>query len=98
MTLPASRPRLMRGALSLAVALVLGAPGLANAADFTTSFESGQPQAGAGADDIALRVGTGPAEPYAAKPNAGYSGVKALRFDARTGGRSKLFDVDVTVD
>ena len=97
MTLPASRPRPMRGALPLAVALVIGAPCMANAADFSTSFETGQPQAGAGANGIELRVGPGPAEPYAARPNAGYSGVKALRYAAHASGRNKLFDVDVTV-
>lgn len=88
-----SRPH----ALAWAVALGLAAPGLAGATDFSTSFEAGQPQAGAGENGTALSVGAGPAEPYAAKPNAGYSGVKALRYAARTSGRSKLFDVDVTV-
>ncbi|MBN6150714.1 GH92 family glycosyl hydrolase [Xanthomonas sp. AmX2] len=83
--------------LAAAIALGVGAAGAASAADFSTSFEAGQRQARAGDSGIELYVGNGPAEPYAAKPNAGYSGAKALRYAAKAGGRSTLFDVDVTV-
>ncbi|ASR44234.1 alpha-1 2-mannosidase [Xanthomonas citri pv. mangiferaeindicae] len=85
-------------ALRLAAVLLLAMPGAAAAqADFATSFEHGQPQPPT-ADDQGVRVevGVGPADPYAAKPSVGYTGLRALRYRGNDG-RVRLFDVDVRI-
>lgn len=87
-----------RGSLfSIAVVLACVAPLPVGAATgFSSSFEEGQPlPVSAAAGDVQIAIGTGPAAPYAAKPNAGYSGAHALRYDSRgAGGRRTLFSSD----
>lgn len=66
---------------------------------FSTSFEPDQPAPAASAGEaVRVDIGTGPAQPYAAKANVGYSGLRALRYEAEgAGGRTRLFEVDVPV-
>jgi len=100
MTLSHLRP--VRRALPLALALACASIALPAAAQgLQTSFESGQPAPAAAAGDGALqvRIGSGPAAPYAAKPGVGYSGLHALHY-ASTGGeaRRQLFKTDLTIE
>ncbi|WP_093140340.1 GH92 family glycosyl hydrolase [Pseudoxanthomonas sp. GM95] len=88
-----------RALLSLAVSAALSLPAVASAqVGFSSSFEEGQPPLAAGkADGLQLRVGSGPKAPYAAKPEAGYTGTHALAYQG-SGGRRALFKVDATID
>ncbi len=82
----------------VAAIAAVGSP-QARAGVFDTSFEDGQPQAIAqGQGSLAVEVGSGPDAPYAAKPDAGYSGQQALRYEATESGRRRLFDVDVRIE
>ncbi|WP_020655106.1 GH92 family glycosyl hydrolase [Massilia niastensis] len=73
----------------------------AGAADtrFSTSFESGDPApATLAGEGVRVELGDGPERPYAAKPRAGYSGARALRYSAGgSGGRLQLFPVDIVI-
>ena len=89
-------PRLLRGSLACAVALVLGSPA-ALAADFQSSFEPGQPAPQSASGGPSVKVGDGPQAPYAAKAKVGYSGLHALAYDG-SAGRTTLFKVDATID
>ena len=82
--------------------LCAAAAGAAHAgeADFTTSFEGGDPRPAAidASGGVQVETGNGPAAPYAAKKGVGYSGLHALRYRTeRTGGRQRLFEVDIPV-
>ncbi|MBW8823693.1 MAG: glycoside hydrolase family 92 protein, partial [Xanthomonadales bacterium] len=71
------------------------------APDFASSFEANEPQPQLKPADgnIALAIGDGPESPYNAKAKAGYSGLRALRYEGRdTGGRARLFAMDIPVD
>lgn len=84
----------------LVVALGVAAPlSVSAATGLSTSFEAGQPlPVSAAAGDVQIAIGTGPAAPYAAKPNAGYSGAHALRYDSRgAGGRRTLLTGDIPI-
>lgn len=86
--------------LRLVVALGCAAPLSVSAAiEFSSSFEPGQPlPVSAAAGDVQIAIGTGPAAPYAAKPNAGYSGAHALRYQSHAAdGRLTLFTADVPI-
>ena len=54
---------------------------------FFTSFEEGDPQ------PLAGQTGSGPRWSPAARAGAGFTGLRALRFEGRA--RSRLFDVDI---
>ncbi len=95
MTRAASRVALLSTPL---LSTLLLASGLAGATGFRSSFEPGEPRPVASRSTLAVAVGSGPAAPYAAKPNVGYSGLHALHYDAATAARTRLFEVDVTVD
>lgn len=90
-----------RGSLfSIAVVLACVAPLPVGAATgFSSSFEEGEPlPVSAAAGDVQIAIGTGPAAPYAARPNAGYSGAHALRYDSRgAAGRRTVFTSDVLI-
>ncbi|SFW82688.1 GH92 family glycosyl hydrolase [Amycolatopsis australiensis] len=58
---------------------------------FFSSFETGDPQP----VDPALRVGSGPDRSPTAKTGVGFTGLKALRYDARP--EAVLFELDVPV-
>ncbi|RYE91471.1 MAG: hypothetical protein EOO78_30445, partial [Oxalobacteraceae bacterium] len=80
--------------LRLAVALGCAAPlSVSAATGLSSSFEPGQPlPVSAAAGDVQIAIGTGPAAPYAAKSNAGYSGAHAVRYRSHAaGGRRTLF-------
>lgn len=66
---------------------------------FATSFEPEEPSpAMDAAQRLKVNVGAGPAAPYAARPNAGYSGVHALRYHGGDAdGRRTLFSVDLLI-
>ncbi len=71
-----------------------------DAARFSSSFEAGDPMpatlAGGG---VRVEAGAGPERPYTAKPKAGYSGLRALRYQAEgSGGSMQLFPVDIAID
>ncbi|KTF38039.1 GH92 family glycosyl hydrolase [Xanthomonas vesicatoria] len=86
--------------LPLVVALIIAPAHASAASGFASSFEQGQPMPVSGMTaDVRIAVGNGPAAPYAAKPNAGYSGVHALRYDSSgTGGKRILFATDLVID
>lgn len=98
MTLPRRHPA-RHAVLPLALAFACAATALpALAQDFSTSFEAGQPAPKATAGSLQVKVGNGPAKPYAAKANAGYSGVRALGYRSNGGTtRATLFSTDVTI-
>ncbi|NHZ44715.1 GH92 family glycosyl hydrolase [Massilia aquatica] len=83
------------------VAMLLAGAAAAGAAEprFSTSFEAGQPApATMAAEGVRVEPGDGPERPYAAKPKAGYSGARALRYRAAgKGGRLQLFPVDIAI-
>ncbi|MCS4229985.1 putative alpha-1,2-mannosidase [Stenotrophomonas maltophilia] len=84
----------------LCLALALAMLPAAHAAALSTSFEAGQPMPPAGAGGpLSLRVGPGPADPYAAKAGVGYSGQRALQYRS-TGGtaRQVLLATDQQID
>ena len=100
-----ARGRLIRMALGGGLAVLFAmmmvtTPAHAGEAAFATSFEPGEPRpdAESRAGTVQLAIGSGPEAPYAAKKNAGYGGLHALRYRAeRTGGRAQLFAVDIPV-
>ncbi|SBV49817.1 alpha-1,2-mannosidase [Xanthomonas bromi] len=70
------------------------------ATHFASGFEGGEPVP-MRVTNTAVRVaiGAGPAAPYAAKPNAGYSGAHALRYaSSGAAGRCTLFTPDLLID
>jgi predicted alpha-1,2-mannosidase len=97
--------RLGAMALQVSCAMLLLAGPDAHAVDqrFSTSFETADtlpaiPAAGG----VHVEPGNGPAHPYTAKANAGYSGARALRYsvgrgDKGGGGRLQLFPVDIAI-
>lgn len=99
MTQPPTMPlRLSIIATLCASAFASASAGAAEAA-FSTSFEAGQPlPAAAAASGVRVEAGAGPERPYTAKPRAGYSGARALRYQADgSGGRLQLFAVDIAI-
>lgn len=89
--------RVKRDMLSVAVLVVLATPAVAQTRGFASSFEQGQPKlAQATATGVSVQVGSGPAQPYAAKEGAGYSGKQALEYQG-TGGSVRLFEVDAVI-
>ena len=98
MTLPRRHPA-RHAVLPLALAFACAATALpALAQDFSTSFEAGQPAPKATPGALQVKVGNGPTAPYAAKANAGYSGVRALGYRSNGGAaRTTLFSTDVTI-
>ncbi|MBB5864658.1 GH92 family glycosyl hydrolase [Xanthomonas sp. 3058] len=91
------QPGLLRS-IAVALAGIVPLPVIA-ATGFATAFEDGEPlPVNAEAGDVRIAIGTGPATPYAAKPNAGYSGAHALRYDSHgAGGRRTLFMRDIAI-
>ncbi|MBB4131142.1 GH92 family glycosyl hydrolase [Xanthomonas sp. 3075] len=91
------QPGLLRS-IAVALAGIVPLPVIA-ATGFATAFEDGEPlPVNAEAGDVRIAIGTGPATPYAAKPNAGYSGAHALRYDSHgAGGRRSLFTRDIAI-
>src|SRR3954469_20004730 len=85
-------------ALAAAMLLACAAAGAAGPR-FSTSFEAGEPVPAALQEDgLRLSLGSGPERPYAAKPKAGYSGARALRYSSDgAGGRIALFAVDIVI-
>ena len=83
---------------SLALLLACGSAGAADTR-FSTSFETGEPApALLSGEGLRVEPGAGPERPYAAKPKAGYSGTRALRYAGEgAGGRLQLFPVDILV-
>ncbi len=67
---------------------------------FASSFEPNDPQPQLKTDGgIALAIGDGPEAPYNARAKAGYSGLRALRYQGQgDGGRAQLFAVDIPVN
>jgi predicted alpha-1,2-mannosidase len=85
-------------ACALATAFVFPAQAQ-DAPGFASSFESGDHEPAMEAiGALAVRVGNGPEAPYAARAGAGYSGLRALRYEAAAPGRQRLFDVDIAVE
>ncbi|HYM85107.1 MAG TPA: glycoside hydrolase family 92 protein, partial [Pseudoxanthomonas sp.] len=66
---------------------------------FSTSFEANDPESESSASEqLQVAAGVGPEAPYAAKAEMGYSGLRALRYQATgSGGRMQLFPVDIPV-
>lgn len=66
---------------------------------FSTSFEVGDPKPESSASEqLQIAAGAGPEAPYAGKAGMGYSGLRALRYQAAgSGGRMQLFPVDIPV-
>lgn len=66
---------------------------------FSTSFEVGDPKPESSASEpLQIAAGVGPEAPYAAKAGMGYSGLRALHYQAAgSGGRVQLFPVDIPV-
>ena len=60
-----------------------------DAARFSSSFEAGDPMpVNLDGDGMRVEPGAGPERPYTAKAKAGYSGLRALRYQAEgSGGR-----------
>lgn len=81
------------------LALLCASASVAAAPQFSTSFEAGQAMpANPSAQGVRVTPGDGPDKPYAAKPRAGYSGARALRYQADgQGGRLQLFPVDIAI-
>ena len=96
--MPLSDPR--RALLPLALALACATPALpALAQGLQTSFEAGEPAPDKAGGTLQVQIGNGPAEPYAAKPNVGYSGLRALHYQAAGGtARRELFSTDLAID
>ena len=71
-----------------------------DAARFSSSFEAGDPMpVNLDGDGMRVEPGAGPERPYTAKAKAGYSGLRALRYQAEgSGGRMQLFPVDIAID
>jgi len=97
-------PRIGRTSMTVLALLLAGGCASTGGADtahpgFSTSFETGQPMpATLAAEGVRVESGAGPDKPYAAKARAGYSGVRALRYQADgQGGRLQLFPVDIAV-
>ncbi|MBO9735586.1 GH92 family glycosyl hydrolase [Xanthomonas phaseoli pv. phaseoli] len=100
MTLPVVllHPRGLPRAIAVALLGLAALPAMA-ATHFASAFEHGDPVP-AQATDAAVQVaiGAGPAAPYAAKPNAGYSGAQALHYASNgAGGRRALFTTDLLI-
>jgi len=85
--------------VSAAAALLACASVGASETRFFTSFESGEPvPATLEGDGLSVKLGRGPEHPYTAKPQTGYTGLRALHYSASgQGGRVRLFRVDVRV-
>ncbi|MFT7722891.1 MAG: GH92 family glycosyl hydrolase [Roseateles sp.] len=87
---------------ALAAALLLAGTAAGAAAPhphFFSSFEPGEPlPATPTAEGLRVAPGDGPQHPYAAKARAGYSGARALHYQADGGGgRLRLFPVDLVI-
>lgn len=96
MTLSDPRRALLPLALALACAS-LPLPVLAQG--LSTSFEAGEPVPLKAGGTLRLEIGQGPEAPYAAKRNAGYSGLRALRYTGSGGeARRELFRTDLVID
>ena len=96
MTLSDPRRALLPLALALACATT-AMPVLAQG--LQTSFEPGQPAPAPDEGALQVTIGNGPAAPYAAKRNAGYSGLHALRYSSEGGSaRRELFKADMTIE
>ena len=69
-------------------------------AKFSSSFEADEPMpANLAGGGLRIEPGAGPERPYTAKPKAGYTGLRALRYQAEgSGGRMQLFPVDIAID
>ena len=79
-----SDPRRALLPLALALACVTTAmPALAQG--LHTSFEPGEPVPAQATSALQVTIGNGPAAPYAAKRDAGYSGLHALRYSSQGG-------------
>jgi predicted alpha-1,2-mannosidase len=92
-SMPRTLPRILPLAALLACAAAQAEP------RFATSFESGQPLPSVqAAQGLRVEQGSGPERPYAAKARMGYSGARALRYQAQGGGgRLQLFAVDIPI-
>lgn len=66
---------------------------------FSTSFEAADPVPAQLSDNgVSVELGDGPERPYTAKAKAGYTGLRALRYQAEgAGGRLQLFPVDIAI-
>lgn len=96
MTLSDPRRALLPLALALACATT-AMPVLAQG--LQTSFEPGEPAPTPAAGGLQVSIGDGPAAPYAAKRNAGYSGLHALRYSSNGGSaRRELFRTDLPIE
>ena len=96
MTLSDPRCALLPLALALACATT-AMPVLAQG--LQTSFEPGEPAPSQAAGALQVTIGNGPAAPYAAKRNAGYSGLHALRYRSEGGSaRRELFKTDLPIE
>jgi predicted alpha-1,2-mannosidase len=83
-----------------AMLLLTGAHSHAAEQRFATSFEAADAMpATLAAGGLRVEPGNGPERPYTAKPKAGYSGARALRYSAGSGngGRLQLFAVDIAI-
>ena len=95
MTLTDPRRALLPLALALACA-TSATPALAQG--LQTSFEPGEPAPLKAAGALQVQIGNGPAAPYAAKRNAGYTGLHALHYRGDGGPASReLFTTDLTI-
>lgn len=66
---------------------------------FSTSFETGEPvPRAAQAYGARIAVGDGPTQPYAAKAGKGYTGDRALNYQADAVAHVPLFAVDIKVE
>ncbi|MCC4586182.1 GH92 family glycosyl hydrolase [Xanthomonas sp. NCPPB 1067] len=101
MTLPVAQLHPRGLPRTLAVALLYSAtlPALA-ATHFASSFDGGDPTPVQVAETaVHVAIGAGPSTPYAAKPNAGYTGPHALAYTTQgVGGRRRLFATDLPID
>ncbi|MBA4094749.1 MAG: alpha-1 2-mannosidase, partial [Candidatus Accumulibacter sp.] len=89
----------MRRPLPALILLLVSAAAGAADTRFATSFESGDPApVTLVGDGVRVEPGSGPERPYAAKPKAGFSGTRALRYAAEGGGgRLQLYQVDIAI-
>ncbi|SOO04313.1 exported hypothetical protein [Xanthomonas citri pv. fuscans] len=101
MTLPVVllHPRGLPRAIATALLCLAALPGMA-ATHFASAFEDGAPLPMPATDTaVQVAIGAGPAAPYAAKPNAGYSGAHALHYASNgAGGRRVLFTTDLLIE
>ncbi len=96
MTLSDPRRALLPLALALACATT-AMPVLAQG--LQTSFEPGEPAPTQAAGALQVAIGNGPAAPYTAKRNAGYSGLHALHYSSEGGSaRRELFRTDLPIE